>query len=347
MAIKPYLIFSLHHKRYAIAAQKVTEIFLLPELTPIAEAPPDIVGLLNLHNQFVPVMHLDLRFGHKFDQCQLTDSVIVVESPGIQVGVIVHQVETVVDIDDQYIQGDLTYGRERKINQAFIQGVINLDDEIILLLNVDNLVRHPDALETLVDPEYSESQLESAGKDFYDLYFPTATTTAREILHQRAASLKDATDKSESTELIPIAVVSINGNYFGLDLGIVREFTKIGRVTTIPCCPTHIIGNMNLRGEILTLVDIRQPLNLAVNSYQKPAKAVVIEINEIVAGIVVEEVFDVVDFRPEELKSVPVAIDTNTAVYLKGMADYQNQPLNIIDLTKLIAQGAMSVELAA
>ncbi|MGL5074910.1 MAG: chemotaxis protein CheW, partial [Waterburya sp.] len=63
MAIKPYLIFSLHHQRYAIAAQKVTEIFLLPELTPVAEAPPDIVGLLNLHNQFVPVMHLDLRFG--------------------------------------------------------------------------------------------------------------------------------------------------------------------------------------------------------------------------------------------------------------------------------------------
>ncbi|NJL43160.1 MAG: chemotaxis protein CheW, partial [Pseudanabaena sp. SU_2_4] len=81
---------------YAIAAQKVTEIFLLPELTVVAEAPLDIVGLLNLHNQFVPVMHLDLRFGHKFDQCWLTDSVIVVESPGIQVGVIVHQVETVV-----------------------------------------------------------------------------------------------------------------------------------------------------------------------------------------------------------------------------------------------------------
>jgi purine-binding chemotaxis protein CheW len=347
MATKPYLIFSLHHQRYAIAAQQVTEIFLLPELTVVAEAPPDIVGLLNLHNQFVPVMHLDLRFGHKFDQCQLTDSVIVVESPGVQVGIIVHQVETVVDIDDQYIQGDLTYGRERKINQAFIQGVINLDDEIILLLNVDNLVRHPDALETLVDPEDIELHTESAKKDFYDLYFPTATASAREILHQRAISLKDATDKNEATELIPIAVVSINGSYFGLDLGVVREFTKIGRITTIPCCPSHVIGNMNLRGEILTLVDIRQPLNLAVNSYQKPAKAVVIEIDDVVAGIVVEEVYDVVDFRPEELKSVPVAIDTNTAAYLKGMADYLDQPLNIIDLTKLIAQRAMSVELAA
>lgn len=350
MTTKSYVIFNLHDTRYAIAAETVTEIFLLPELIPIAEAPADIIGLLNLHNLYVPIMHLDLRFGHRFDRCHLTDSVIVVESPDLQVGVIVHQVETVVDIDDQYIQVDLDYGREKDIHQAFVKGVINLDDEMIILLNVVNLVRHPNALEALVDSEKPESKLESSGKDFkdfYDLYFPAASSKTREILHQRAVSLKEAEDDTDSKELIPIAVVSINGDYFGLDLEIVREFTKIRRVTTIPYCPSHIIGNMNLRGEILTLIDIRQPLNLTCNNYQQSAQAVVIEVDDIVAGIAVEEVFDVVDFRLEELKSVPVATDTNTAAYLKGMVDYRDRPLNIIDLPKLLTQGAMTVEIAA
>ncbi len=345
MGTKPYLIFSLHHARYAIAAEEVKEIFLLPELIPVAEAPPDIVGLLNLHNFYVPVMHLDLRFGHQFDRCHLTDSVIIVESP-VQVGVIVHRVETVIDIDERYIQADLDYGRERNIARAFVKGIINLDDEMIILLDVANLVRHPDAIEALTN---SEGQIESetSERDFYDLYFPAATAKTREILAQRAVSLKEATDDSESVELIPIAVVSLNGDYFGLDLGIVREFTKMGRVTTIPCCPSHIIGNMNLRGEILTLLDIRQPLNLTLDSNLQPTKAVVIEVDEIVAGIAVEEVFDVVDFRPDELKSVPVATDSSTAAYLKGMVDYLNRPLYLIDLAKLLAQGAMTVELAA
>ncbi len=349
MGIKSYLIFNLQHTRYAIAAESVTEIFLLPELTPVAEAPPDIVGLLNLHSTFIPVMHLNLRFGHKFEQCNLTDSVIVVESNQLQVGVIVHQVETVNDIDDQYIQADLSYGRERNVNQAFVQGVIELDDEMIILLNIDNLVRHPDALAALIDSEnpQPETEIKSIASSFYATYFPTASPNAREILHQRAANLKQATDDTESTELIPVAIVSINGDYFGLDLDIVREFTKIERVTTIPCCPDHIIGNTNLKGEILTLVDIRQPLNLAITDHNQPTKAVVIEVDEIVAGIVVDEVFDVVDFRPEEVKSVPVAINTNIAAYLKGMADYQNQPLNLLDLSKLMTQGAMTVELMA
>ena len=347
MASKPYVIFSLHDGRYAIAAEVVTEIFLLPELNPIAEAPPDIVGLLNLHSVFVPVMHLDLRFGHKFDQCHLTDSVIVVESQGLQVGVIVHQVETVNDIDEQYIQADLSYGRERNINQAFVQGVINLDDEIIMLLNTDNLVRHPDDLEALVSSEDSQAGDSASASNFYELYFPNASTNTKEILHQRAINLQGGTDDTESGKLIPIAVVSIDGNYYGLDLGIVREFTKIERVTIIPCCPPHIIGNMNLRGEILTLVDIRHPLSLVIDNHRQPAKAVVVEIDDIVVGIAVEEVFDVIDFRPEQLKPVPVAIDTNIAAYLKGMADYLNRPLNVIDLPKLLTQGAMAVELAA
>lgn len=347
MGIKPYLIFNLHHRRFAIAAASVTEIFLLPELTPVAEAPPDIVGLLNLHGNFVPVMHLELRFGHKFERCHLTDSVIIIDSQGFQVGVIVHQVETVSDIDEQYIQADLSYGREHNINQAFVQGVINLDDETIMLLNVDNLVRHPEALANLVDSEDLSLQIEAAPSNFYDQYFADATSNTKNILHQRADNLKESTNDLAATKSIPLAIVSITGRYFGLDLGVVKEFTNIGRVTTIPCCPEHIVGNMNLRGEILTLVDICQPLNIAKTERYQGTKAVVIETDDVVAGLVVEEVHDVVDFPPEALKSVPVATDASTASYLKGIADYHNQTLNVIDLTKLIAQGTMNVELTA
>lgn len=347
MTTKSYLIFSLHNSRYAIPATEVTEIFLLPELIPIAEAPHDIVGLLNLHGAYIPVMHLDLRFGRPFEYCNTTDSVVVVESLGFQVGIIVHQVETVIDIDDLYIQGDLTYGREQNIDRVFVRGAINLDDELILLLNVDNLVRHPARLQSLVDEEKAELSSTIPSQNFYDLYLPTASTKTRETLAQRAHSLKTASSDRSFVESISIAVVSINESYFGLNLGIVREFVNIKRFTTIPCCPSHVIGNMNLRGEILTLIDIRQPLNLSVQSDKVFPKAVVVEVGDIVVGIAVEEVFDIIELPTEELKPIPAATDAQTASYLQGMTDYQAHPLNLIDLSKLLSQGAMTVELAA
>ncbi|MEN9567502.1 MAG: chemotaxis protein CheW [Cyanobacteriota bacterium] len=347
MGIKSYLIFSLHNSRYAIAAESVSEIFLLPELTPIAEAPSDIVGLLNLHSVYVPVMHLDLRFGHKFDRCQVTDSVIVVESQGLQVGMIVHRVETVNEIDDRYLQADLPYGRP-KIDRAFVQSVINLDDEMITLLNIDNLVRHPEALEDLISAEAeANSERQLLPGNFYQQYFTNPSSNIKATLHQRALNLKAVTNKTVATKLVSLAVVSIGDRYFALDLGIVREFTNVGRITTVPCCPEHIVGNMNLRGEILTLIDICQPLNLTMTQKNLARKAVVIEVDDLKVGIIVDEVFDVVDFSPEELKPVPVAMNSDVASYLKGVADYQNQTLNVIDLPRLLTEGAMTVELTA
>ena len=343
MSVKPYLIFSLHDVRYAIAAEFVSEIFLLPELTVVAEAPPDVLGLLNLHSKYVSVMHLDLRFGHKFDRCHVSDSVIVVESQGLQVGLIVHQVETVSDIDDRYIQQDLTYGR-RDIQQAFVQSAINLDDEMIILLDVDRLVRHPDALEDLVAAEEAEST-ELSPRSFYDRYFIDATANTKEILHRRAIDLQAVADSTEAIALVSLAVVSVDGRYFGLDLELVREFINLGRITRIPCCPEHIVGNMNLRGEILTLIDLARPLDLTIKRQRQSQKAVVVEVGETITGIVVEEVHDVIDLRREDLKPVPAAMNTHSTSFLKGLADYQDRTLNVIDLSKLMTEGVVTVEL--
>lgn len=344
MGIKPYLIFRLHDARYAIAARSVSEIFLLPELTPVAEAPSDIVGLLNLHAKYIPVMHLDLRFGHKFDRCHVTDSVIVVESEDLQVGVIVHQVETVIEIDDRYIQADLSYGRAN-IHQAFVQSVIELDDEMITLLDIDNLVRHPEELEALLAKENESEEL--LPSNFYSRYFANANSNTKQVLHQRAVNLKEVAQNIVATELVSMAVVSIAGRYFALDLNIVREFIQIGKITTIPCCPEHVVGNMNLRGEILTLIDISQSLDLGANWQHQPPKAVVIEVDDITAGIVVDEVYDVVDLRREEIKPVPAAMTGAAAAYFTGVANYKNRTLNAIDVSKLLAGGTMTVELTA
>ncbi len=348
MKSKPYLIFSLHGLPYAIAAERVREIFLLPELTPINEAPIDIIGLLDFHGRVIPVMHLDLRFGQDFQSCNLSDNVIVVESQGLTVGVIVNEVREVNEIESQYIQGDLTYGRELNINAALIASIIKLEDETIPLLNVDNLIRHPSAVEIL-SGEANQAETKNISKSassFYDLYCPQASNNDKAIFRQRAANLRVSDSDEELTDLLSVAVVSLGGEYFGLNLDIVREFINIDRITEIPCCPQHIIGNINLRGEILTLVDIRPVLNLQ-HSQTKTTKAVAIDVDEIVAGITVDEVSDVIYFHPQDLKPVPVGINANTAQYLQGTAAYLDKPLNVIDISKMLERGVLTVDRVA
>ena len=347
MKSKPYLIFSLHGLPYAIAAERVREIFLLPELIPINEAPTDIIGLLDFHGQVIPIMHLDLRFGQDFKRCHLTDNIVVVESQGLTVGIVVHEVKEVNDIESQCIQGELNYGR-LEINAAFVTSIIKLEEATIPLLNIDNLIRHPQKVKVLAT-EANQTEIGKVTKSassFYDLYCPQANEQVKAIFRQRASNLRLSSLDEETTDLLPVAVVSLEGEYFGFNLETVREFINIDRVTKIPCCPQHILGNINLRGEILTLVDIRPLLNLQ-NSQTKATKAVAIDVDEIVAGITVDEVSDVIYFHPQELKPLPVGINSNTAQYLQGTASYLDRSLNVINISKMLLKGALTVDRVA
>ena len=344
MESRSYLIFSLHGLSYAIAAEQVKEIFLLPELMAMVDAPPDIIGLLDFHGQIIPVMHLDLRFGHRFTGCNLSDSVIVLESQGLEIAVIVHQVDTVISIEEKSIQAEVDYGRDQEIDRVFVNGIATVDNEKIVLLDVDKLLRHNDQLTAVVDSK-SLDLTTKTGNSFFELYCPEATSQDQVIFRQRADNLKDSTTNDKQQDSIAIAVFSLGGEYFGLDLDLVREFIKIGKITHVPCCPQHIIGNMNLRGEILTLVDLRHILNI-VYKVQNQAKAVVFEFDDIVAGIAVDEVCDAIDLPPENLKPLPVALAKNS-IYLKATTNYLGQTLHLIDLPKILNQGMLTVDMAA
>ena len=86
----------------------------------------------------------------------------------------------------------------------------------------------------------------------------------------------------EDTERIPLAIIQLGAECFGVGLDVVREFSHLRRVTAIPCCPSHIAGNMNLRGDILTLVDIRGLLNIPAEG--NPSEVMVVEAGDLSIG---------------------------------------------------------------
>ena len=336
MEHKPYLIFSLHGLHYGVDALLVQEIFLLPELTPIAEAPDDIVGNLNLRGKILPVMDLDLRSGHQPQEYRLSDSVIVLEWEELRIGIIVNSVQEVKNITSEAIEDVTSHGRDRVINSRFIAGVAKVDAELIMLLDHDKLLRDSDAVEALLTREFTPLG------SFYVVCCPNATPKERVIFRERAENLRQRAESWDFTRLIPLAVIGLNGEYFGLDLEVVREFTNIRNVTPIPCCPAHIVGNMNLRGEIVTLVDIRSMLNMPL-ALGIASKAVVIDVDEMVAGVSVDEVFDIMYLHPSDLTPLPAAVHSGSDEYLLGTAPYSEKMLSVLDLPKMLSKGVLTV----
>ena len=347
MTNKPYLIFSINSSLYGVEAFCVQEIFSLPNLTPIAQAPDEIVGVVNLRGDILPVVDLNLRFGYEQLNYSLTDTIIVLEWQELRVGIIVNQVLEVHNISLQEMTTELFYSQNLNGRAShFMAGIGKVDADIIMLLNHESLLSYSQNIEALLTKRNLENGefIEKSQKKQL-VFYPQATPEEKAILRERADNLRQPTQRQDFAGLIPLAVVGLNGEYFGLDLPIVREFTDIRQVTPVPCCPQHIVGNMNLRGEILTLVDIRTVLNMPILGGENSTniKVMIIKINDLIAGVIVDEVFDVMYLQPTQILPVPTAVHSANSEYLRGTANYREKMMSILDLSKIFQQGDLIV----
>ncbi len=370
MKNKQYLTFRLHDWQYGIEAALVQELFPLPELTPIAEVNNEIIGILNLRGQIVPMIHLDLIQEHPLEDLQISDHVIIMQYDGLQIGVVAHHINEVLELNTEVIEIEPSSELNCDTNAEFIDGVAKRDEGNIILLKSKKLIGQIDdilpliwdvqmqldvaasssnsgvkePLEQEVTNQDEELQTTKVLPSFYDLYCPKATPEERAVFRQRADALKESVESSKvTTKLMPLAVIGFDNNYFGLDLELVRELTDIRNLTPIPCCPNHIVGNMNLRGEIVTLVDIRNVLNLPIAPVSVGSKAVVVQVDDIVAGLPVDQVLEMVELNPTDITPLSGMVPDSGEQYFRGTAFFEEKMLRVLDLPKIFTQGTLAV----
>ena len=368
MEIRPYLIFEQNGFLCGVEACYVREIFFLPELTAIAEAPQDIVGAIDLRGEILPVMDLNLRFGYVWQEYALTDSAIVLEWQEWKVGIIVNQVREVKNISEDAITPHLSYGRDDAVaSNHFVAGFARCESDIIMLLNLDRLIRYSpeksaESLpvstsdggmeETGAEADIENLQLEINAKMFganakllskHHVFCPKATPEEKAIFKSRADNLRLQGEEENSAANLSLAVFALNSEYFGINLDVVREFIDIRQVTPIPCTPDRIVGNMNLRGEIVTLVDLRHILNMSAAANYL-SKAIVVEVADFVTGIVVDEILDIIYLSVSEIVAVPAALHSANREYLWGTAIYGEKMMAILNLQKLLTKGGVVVD---
>lgn len=365
MESQPYLIFELNHKRYGFDAHTVEEIFLLPEITSIPNVSPYVLGVINLRGSILPILDLSQRLEERPHRFAATDSIIVITHQQQRVGLVVSQVSEVEFIAPQAVESDYLLDTNRR-HAALITGIAKLDAQLINLLDAGMVMRLDDAavlheaaklnshshqLQSSADAsELSELDTDSTSLVPVDpavaptdYFFPAATAHERAVLHIRAQNLLATLEQDNSASLTPLAVIRLGEERFAIGVDAVQEFTDIRQVTPVPCCPPHVLGNMNLRGEVLTLIDVRHLLQLQGNASRTTGKAVVVKLDDLVAGIAVDEVFDVLYIHPSEISAIPTALHTAKQEYLRGVVAYDSSFMGVLDLPEILANGELVV----
>jgi purine-binding chemotaxis protein CheW len=361
-----YLIFRINHSFYAVSTLSVKEIFLLPELTPILEAPPGIVGVIDVRGQILPVMDLNLRFGQhqQTNNYSLTTQVIVLEQGEQNLGIIVEEVSQVRDISVIDIAKQPVCDRN---SHQFIAGVVRSENDILVIINLANLfqcvfnpnyqTRQNDLEQPLplrfLPSDYPQQakpshQLIVGGEEISSTLANSSTQLTSEalaILRERANRLRQIDQVRQNDDRVKnLAIIVLNQELFSVDLENVREFTNLEQIVPVPCCPPHIVGNMNLRGEILTLIDICQVLNLPPINLGKISQLIVVEVDDLRVGLAIEKVHDTISIDVEKIDLVPAASYSTNKKYFQGTLSYQKNMVSILNIASILQSENLVVD---
>lgn len=343
---RPYLLFSLHGLRYAVEAQAVREIFWLPRLSPIEETPPSIVGAINFRGTIVPVMDLAIRFGHPPSRYHLTDVVIMLEWQGARMAVIVSEVQSVEEIAPAQVQ-KLTREQAAPARSHLVAGEIKLGDDVLMLLDVGRLVAVGEdgeaprvGIQEATGPAHSSEVPSTIPPPFC----PDAGPEELRVFQERAHKLSVPLEAGDGRDLLALALVVLAGERYAIPLEGVREFVTLSEVVPIPCCPPHIVGDMNLRGDLLTILDIRGLLHLPAGGDQTLGQAMVAQTGDVVIGVLVNEVVAVIVVGASTIQPVPAALQRDDEAWLAGMVLHEGETLPVLALTKVLSHDGLYVK---
>src|SRR5213595_2185206 len=122
-----------------------------------------------------------------------------------------------------------------------------------------------------------------------------------------------SSDDTAAEQLIEYVTVMIGGQLFGLPISRVQDVFMPDRVTRVPLAPPEIAGVLNLRGRIVTTIDMRRRLGLPPRSDDKPSMAVGIELKGESYGLLIDSVGEVMKLGEDTRESNPVNLNARLA----------------------------------
>ncbi|NEQ55533.1 MAG: hypothetical protein F6K11_36365, partial [Leptolyngbya sp. SIO3F4] len=301
-------------------------------------------GVIDLQGDVLPVVDFRVSFGEQSRQYELTDSLIILKQDDLRVGVIVDDVQGVKELSTQGMMTELPEHQTWMISdtKVFFAGLLLTKDNIFIL-NEPKTWFNPGELQQVIaitrflvddfyDSRLNQDETRFSERTITTAFCPNASAQERSIFRQRADGLRKRTETVQaSTAFKSLIVVALDNNLIGIDASYVREFITVNQAIPVPCCPRHIVGNTNLRGEIVTVVDISEPLGLSAKTLSKNLMTVVVELEGTLAAVIIEEIRDTLfELNPNNVETTLNPLIKHS--FIQGTTLYDEQTMQILDV---------------
>ncbi|MAC48459.1 chemotaxis protein CheW [Oceanospirillum beijerinckii] len=151
------------------------------------------------------------------------------------------------------------------------------------------------------------------------------------------ANVVQAKNAGSEDPILQYVTFRLADETYGINVMQVQEVLRYTEIAPVPGAPSYVLGIINLRGNVVTVIDTRQRFGLSYAETTDSTRIVIIEVEKQVVGILVDSVSEVVYLRQSEIETTPNVGNEESAKFIQGVCNKNDQLLILVELNKLMS----------
>ena len=149
-------------------------------------------------------------------------------------------------------------------------------------------------------------------------------------------TVKVSDKDQQSIELLQLVGFQLGNEEYGIDILKVQEINRVTDITKIPQSPDFVEGVINLRGNIIPIIDLRKRFRMPEREHDRQTRIVVGEIDDRTVGFIVDAVSEVIRLPVNTVEPPPPIVSGGKAEYIKGVGKLEDRLLMLLDIDKIL-----------
>lgn len=323
--VQKYIYFRIGKNFYSLPLESVLEVMDLPKLEYPQKLPANFVGVLKFNNIVVNVLDIRFYLGIELESYSISNKLIIVKTDEILFGLIVDEIVDIVDFEVRKIE-HLPFVSENQV----IETSYSLECRNISIINTF-------ALENIIKNGYTEKEVDVCA------LFPTDKTSL-ELFQKRATTLSQRFDYALTNNVFSdnkFLSFCLNKTTYCINLKYIKEVAKAENIIQIPCSPDYIAGLMTLKGDFITIINLKKFLDFSKTDYLEKSKVLIIDADDFKMGFLVDEINDILNVSDEQINKK----DINTQnMFIDSEIIENNQVKYVLNLEAILSNPKMYIE---
>lgn len=145
--------------------------------------------------------------------------------------------------------------------------------------------------------------------------------------------------KKEEEQITQYIVIKIDNEQYGIDIKYIDNIVRMEKITRVPKAQRYFKGVINLRGEVIPVMDLRVKFDMEEMKETKDTRIIILKLDkQSTVGIIVDAVKEVVSLKETDMEKVTANAADSRTQYISVIGKHENELISIINIISLVSE---------